>query len=232
MMSFDDYQTDIKWPVPAQPPGDWKTLEQEEAGAILADTLKDGAVSVLCARALPLGFYPEHLAVEVLLDTKNDAGAGVLTLVVGKQATVLRGMSWVIHEFNENIPVSLPDLETAKSYLQFFCFYVHGEQGSFRVIETVDDIPWNSEPGVAKLKRKLKKIIKPVQIKQTSSPSEGFLCDALICYDKALFYSQFHIQKTGMIEMLDDEFLDLEYDQETLPIAPDLCVEAIRYAGQ
>ena len=94
-------------------------------------------------------------------------------------------------------------------YLRFFCFFVRGEEGPFYIAEEMDDanLPNDMDEATSGV---LESVIRPASYEGTNEQGH-YLCNAVVFYSNALFYADFAVQKSGMIEMLDDE-----------PIAADL----------
>lgn len=114
----------------------------------------------------------------------------------------LNGTSPPIHEVNAKSPIQLTE-DNALDYLKFFCFFVRGEKGPFYVVENTKDplFPKDIDETTLLL---IEESAHPLKIKEIDS-NGNFLCDALVFYSNALFEASFSIQRTGMVEMLNDE---------------------------
>lgn len=128
---------------------------------------------------------------------------------------LLDGTSAPIHEANEAGPVKVTE-ENALDYLRFFCYFVHGDEGPFLIVEDIN------HPAIdqAKLQDATRKVIegalRPAAFE--GKTKEGALeSSALVLYGNALFSARFSMTQNGMIEMVDDE-----------PIAADLPVKKIK----
>ena len=120
----------------------------------------------------------------------------------------LNGTSPPIHEVNAKAPIKVTE-ENVLEYLRFFCFFVRGEEGPFYVAESMDDpnMPTDMDEGTRSV---IENVVRGASYEGTNE--QGYwLCNAVIFYSNALFYADFAVQPSGMIEMLDDE-----------PIAADL----------
>lgn len=128
---------------------------------------------------------------------------------------LLDGSSAPIHDANEADPVKVTD-QNALDYLRFFCYFVHGDEGPFLIVENID------HPAIdkAKLDDSTRKVIedaiRPAAFEGRTS--EGALeASAMVLYGNALFSARFSMTENGMIEMIDDE-----------PVAADLPVKKIK----
>lgn len=120
----------------------------------------------------------------------------------------LNGTSPPIHEVNAKAPIKITD-DNVLEYLQFFCFFVRGEEGPFYIAESMEDpnIPSDMDEGTLSV---VEGTIRPATYEGKNDQGH-WLCDAVVFYSNALFIANFAVQPTGMIEMIDDE-----------PIAADL----------
>lgn len=114
----------------------------------------------------------------------------------------LNGTSPPIHEVNAKAPVKITE-ENVMEYLRFFCFFVRGEEGPFYVAENMEDenLPEDMD---ATTRSVIENVIRPASYEGTNEQGH-YLCNAVVFYSNALFYADFSVQPTGMIEMLDDE---------------------------
>lgn len=120
----------------------------------------------------------------------------------------LNGTSPPIHEVNAKAPIKVTE-ENVLDYLRFFCFFVRGEEGPFYVAESMEDpnIPKNMDDTTRGV---IENVVRDASYEGTNEQGH-MLCNAVVFYSNALFYADFAVQQSGMIEMLDDE-----------PIAADL----------
>ncbi len=127
----------------------------------------------------------------------------------------LNGQSLPIHQINELAPISLNE-GNILDYLRFFCYFVRGEDGPFLVCEDIQDpcIPKTD----AKTHAAVAGVVREANY-QGKNEAGHYMCDAIIWYGNALFLSNFEIQASGMIEMLNDEPMTSD-----LPMRPDLPV--------
>lgn len=123
----------------------------------------------------------------------------------------LNGTSPPIHEVNAKAPIKVTE-ENVLDYLNFFCFFVRGEEGPFYIAESMDDPNMPAEMDDT-TRSVIEGTIRPASYEGKNDQGH-YLCDAVVFYSNALFIANFAIQPSGMIEMLDDE-----------PIAADLPVK-------
>ena len=120
----------------------------------------------------------------------------------------LNGTSPPIHEVNAKAPIKVTE-DNVLEYLRFFCFFVRGEEGPFYIAESMDDpnIPTDMDETTRSV---IEGTVRPSSYEGKNDQGH-MLCNAVVFYSNALFYADFAVQPSGMIEMLDDE-----------PIASDL----------
>ncbi len=143
---------------------------------------------VVLIRLRDRNWIPENLSIYYLANQGN--------------LTRLDGTSPPIHQTNADAPVRLND-DNVLDYLRFFCFFVRGEDGPFLVSESMDThgLPKNMDDTT---RRAIEGTIRPASFEGKNA--EGYwLCDAIVFYSNALFFSNFSVQPTGMIEMTDDD---------------------------
>ncbi len=114
----------------------------------------------------------------------------------------LNGTSPPIHEVNSKAPIKINE-DNVLDYLRFFCFFVRGDEGPFYVAEDMADanLPQDMD---ATTKSVIEGTIRPASFEGMNEQGH-FLCDAVVFYSNALFIANFSVQKSGMIEMMNDE---------------------------
>jgi len=127
----------------------------------------------------------------------------------------LDGTSAPIHEANERDPIKITE-KNALDYLRFFCYFVHGDEGPFLIIEDIN------HPGLdrGKLDNTTRKEIEGSLRKATfegKTPGGALRASATLLYGSGLFFAQFSMTENGMVEMINDE-----------PLAADLPVKPIK----
>jgi hypothetical protein len=118
------------------------------------------------------------------------------------ELTRLDGTSPPIHMMNAEAPIKVTE-ENVLDYLRFFCFFVRGEEGPFLISETMETygLPEGLDDTT---KKAIEGVLRPASY-EGKNPDGHFLCDAIVYYSNALFLSNFAIQPSGMIEMMEDD---------------------------
>ncbi|MEJ8476957.1 hypothetical protein, partial [Roseibium algae] len=178
-------------------------------------------------RIADLGFYAGWSLVEVQVGAPNpisDTNSALMSALVGQStAILLDGTSPPLHGLNGSGLLDLSGPEATAAYLRFFCSYVHGKEGPFLVVETVEDLALRGDV-IAKVRHDLSDLILPP--KQVPPPTAGgsgeappdaLFYTATLLYADHLFKVRFQISANGMVDMLEDDPL-----AEDVPITPRL----------
>ncbi len=114
----------------------------------------------------------------------------------------LNGMSATLHKLNAAYKLNL-NSTTATEYLDFFCDMVHGDEGLFHIVESIDDAKWRCH---SKDQRDvLSDTIRPIRIWPASDPGKDFMvADAFLTYSDTFFHACFHLYPDGRVAMDDD----------------------------
>jgi len=162
-------------------------------------------------RALP--FYEQVVLIRLQDRTWVPEHLTIYYLANQGQLTRLDGTSPPIHQINAEAPIRITD-ENVLDYLRFFCFFVRGEDGPFLIAENMDDpaMPKSIDDATYRV---IEGTIRPASFEGKTADG-NWLCDAIVFYSNALFMSNFGVQPSGMIEMMDDEPL-----AEDLPVRVD-----------
>ena len=92
--------------------------------------------------------------------------------------------------------------DTVLAYMRFFCFFVHGSEGPFVVLESASQGELRTDLADA-TRETIYKYAHPSWLR---GEHEGvFYVAASVLYGSALFAADFKITKNGLIEMLDDQ---------------------------
>lgn len=128
---------------------------------------------------------------------------------------LLDGSSAPIHDANEADPIKVTEAN-ALEYLRFFCYFVHGDEGPFLIVENIDH-PALDKARLEDSKRKvIEDAIRPAAF-EGKTPEGAYEASAMVLYGNALFSARFSMTENGMIEMIDDD-----------PVAADLPVRKIK----
>lgn len=162
-------------------------------------------------RTLP--FYPGIALIRVTDSGFIPSKLKVFYLAKEDRLFRLNGESLPIHQMNELAPIQLTE-DNVLDYIRFFCYFVRGEAGPFLVCEDINDpcIP----KGSAKTTAAIAGVVREANY-QGKDEADCYMADAIIFYGNALFQSNFRVEQSGMIEMLNDEAVTNELD-----IEPDL----------
>lgn len=200
------------WQAPPTIQGSWRTLTGEEFLQAL-EKFKQAAIEGLPPglfaapnfqiRALSLPFYNEGelLEAEYIDGLGNTPVVSILSVPSGVK--YLNGESPPIHHTNskESLSIKTPDLIAA--YLRFFCAYVHGNDGPFRIVESPEELPW-TEGATDQDKKQIAGLLQPLTVTPDPDKPGNWLAHATIQYSNDLFAANFRIFPSGMIEMLND----------------------------
>lgn len=162
-----------------------------------------------------LPFYSTIALVKVD-DTAWPANTGPFWFLA-KQGRVfpLDGSSAPIHDANEADSIKIGE-DTALDYLRFFCYFVHGDEGPFLIVEDIDHPAFDHDRLEASVRKVIEDAVRPAVFEGRTA--EGALeASAMVLYGSALFAARFSMTESGMIEMIDDE-----------PVAGDLPVRKIK----
>lgn len=162
-----------------------------------------------------LPFYTTVALVRVN-DTAWASGTGPFWFLAKQgRMFLLDGSSAPIHDANEADPVKVNEAN-ALDYLRFFCYFVHGDEGPFLVVEDINHPALDREKMEPATRKVIEDAIREAMFEGKSA--EGALeASAMVLYGNALFSARFSMTENGMIEMIDDE-----------PIAADLPVKKIK----
>ncbi len=217
-----------EWPVFPLIPGKWEDVRAPQAVTMLAELWPKlvpnfglGLKGIDMVRRLSLPFYPDSSLCEA--HCRNvDGFAGYLTWIATKDTCIhLTGSSPPIHNLNYQLPLKLEDADMAKSYLKFFCLVVHGSGGAFQIVESLDEVRFESGAEKPELSDEVVARIKPCEVERVEGEKEGdkdgkskrkdgssdsgWKVKATVQYANALFESTFMVVESGMVQMLDDE---------------------------
>lgn len=128
---------------------------------------------------------------------------------------LLDGSSAPIHDANEADPIKVTE-QNSLDYLRFFCYFVHGDEGPFLIVESLDHPALDKSKLDDATTKVIEGAIRPATFE--GKTAEGaFEASAMVLYGNALFSARFSMTENGMIEMIDDE-----------PVAADLPVRKIK----
>lgn len=189
--------------------GHWNAVSGDELAGFLAQVgtidgkhRTDTGTTTVHWRSLP--FYKQVVLIRVRDSNWLPENLDIYFLANQGQLNRLDGTSPPIHQANADAGVHITD-ENVLEYLRFFCFFVRGEDGPFLIAESMDThgMPKNLDETTRQV---IEGTLRPASYEGRNE--EGFwLCDAIVFYANALYFSNFVIQPDGKIEMVDDDEL-------------------------
>lgn len=217
--------SDQNWCLEPIIPGPWRDLAghlpSELATRITATgVLRDPRRRVMKLRARPLGCYGDWLLVEA--QVADGAGVvGVLDIIYGDCGVFpLNGASEVFHEINLT-ELRLNAEADEFDYLRLFCSGTRGEEGRFRITESVDDLRW--QDAVADERRAAAAALAPMRV--SGRDRNSVRVEARVLYGNHLFKSYFRLFRHGLIAMEEEDQL-----VSNLHLIPERFEGAIRLA--
>jgi len=166
-------------------------------------------------RFSPLPFYKDIALVEVN-DTSWAPKTGPFWFLAKQgKMFLLDGSSAPIHDANEAGPIVITE-NNVLDYMHFFCFFVHGDEGPFFVVEDINHPAFDMSRMDPAIKQTIENAILPATY-EGKAENGTYETTAMVLYGNALFSARFAVTSNGMIEMIDDE-----------PIAADLPTRKIK----
>ena len=203
---------DSKWvDIPLMPTG-WHDVQDEAEMRSLVSLValpnapmygKPFAVEQVRRRDLP--FYPDLTLVEAQV-TAEAIPRGILTFLILPLAQVMHldRTSDPVYQMNESFLSGMDDPKTVLEYLYFFCNAVRGKEGPFRIVGSVDDIPFRVPPD-DELRKRIEGLLPADGLQPAPDVDGDWRVRAMVNYSNQLFVSVFEIKRTGVIEMLADD---------------------------
>lgn len=148
------------------------------------------------ARWIKLPFYANTQLWE--LGIRGVSATRVYLIPQAGPAVFLNGTSNPVHEFNLIGGLDLSTADKAASYLRFFCAVIWGEQGAFRIVEFGSDLPSGAS-------QQVRDAVHPLSVQPHA---RGWITRATFLYGDQVAEADFVIERTGLVEMLQDEFVD------------------------
>lgn len=203
---------DAIWPAPPLIGGTWRALAPEQAMRVMirlcAADPDAGAIcdshDVLAVRMRPLIAIRDGLLIEFLA-RPHATGTERIGVFIYRPGLfdLLDGGSAVLHRICEEGGLVVEDAAQALEYVALFCAAVAGDDGSF--YPAPPDFPVVRNPADPALAQSLEVLARPSQAESTP---EGWHVDLAIAYGVRMFRSQMLLRPSGMVEMLDDTYLD------------------------
>jgi len=206
-------EDEASWPDTPLVPGDWKSLDGDDAVRLLLD-LTQASLSEerkpICelylpraVRAVPAPTYPNHLLVETLVE--GSSGFGIATFLYGALGvTLLDFTSGPLWRLNDLANRPLDSGTEAVAYLRLFSNSLRGSElgGRFRIVDSADDIRW-ADKAQRTVRNRVAKAVTPVEI--TSREEGGWTVSATVLMARTLSHVVFSVASDRRIKMEDDE---------------------------
>lgn len=170
---------------------------------------------------IPLSFYPGYKLKEH--EIKDQEGEKYKYYIVNSKTSsnikALNGKSQIIHDTNDNAPITLTD-KNISEYIEFFCYHVHAEEGAFQIINSVDDIIWDYTKESERIEKYKKKIIDTLAEidNQIKKEDKSWIKEVIIHYGHTIFKAKIKVDSYGNVAMLDDEALDSDLPTKVLKV--------------
>lgn len=201
---------------------DWQEIDPEIAPRMVAEVNKampddkkfdENYTSVTY---IDLPFYAEYQLVE-LTDNSGDTPLVRRALYKAGDVQLLNWTNGPIYSTNEKAPLILTN-DTAADYVRFFFNYVKGRHGRFVIVETPEEIVWQSAPP-EKAKEALSKMIVKLEVGSVADNGTMTMLSFMVFKD-SLFKANVQIQRDGIISLTDEALV-----VEGMPIVEDEVIE-------
>jgi hypothetical protein len=155
----------------------------------------------------PLACYPGWQLVEALCERKEDDETflSILSFLIEKRADlsdsrlpiVLDGSPRWFDGLNKRNALHLHNAKAVEEYLRLFCTHIWGDEGPFIIVDSLVDLQ-----GADGLPDNILVLPPP-----PPRVDEGvwIISDVFVVYGNALFKTRFSVDKSGAVEMTDDE---------------------------
>lgn len=185
---------------------EWQKIESEKAERLLSEINPHiepvpFSAEATTVRVQKLSFYQDYDFFE-LTDLSAVPGARKYALYKPGDVNVIDWTNQIIYETNEKAPITLND-RTVVDYVKFFFSYVRGRHGRFVIIETVDDIRWQSEPPLQG-RKVMQDMLEPVMV-TGQEPDGTWNLEAYMLFKDSLFKTEVHVKPDGLITLSNEE---------------------------
>ena len=204
------------WVAPPLIPGNWHMLdtnEQEEEKKLLktSSIANDFAqADLLRFRSLAVDFYEKTTLYEAEVRRKNKSN-GILTyLRRDKEIIHLDGTAPSINDSNAKFVPKLESSDRAESYLRFWAGASQAYLGTFRVLDSVNDLPWRRD-ATDEQRKAVASLIAPLKLEEQPDGKWNARC-AIATGDK-LFYELLQVLPDGTMVVPGESFAS-----ENLPL--------------
>lgn len=186
---------------------DWQKIEKQHADPFISSINSDPDNRPVNPQSADLQysylpFYNDTQLVQVNDSSWPDGSGPCWYLVRNNVVRALNGKSMPIHDTNDAERVIIT-ADNVLQYLDFFCYFVHGNEGPFFIITGIDHPALDIDRMDESQKLEIEKFITHPELEILESGD--FYARAHVLYGNALFRSIFSITHDGIIDMLDDE---------------------------
>lgn len=228
-------------PFLAPVPGPWLLLTATEQSAfarrldahLRATGLPEPSFSRQCpllrTHAVPLSFYPGWLLLSAEVQLPRQELANIDVLMGPGFFWCIDGTSTMIHDLHGGavpLPAAEPGGEirrlpspllpmtprvTGPDYLRFFCHAVRGDEGSFRIVSSAQEL---RDCGVTRDVERLAALLRPLRVvwrrgkprqdEAGEPPRRTMRAQATLLYGGAIFDADFELDLRGMVTMVGD----------------------------
>jgi hypothetical protein len=198
------------WALPPLVSGNWLAVGPEVTNNLRATLVKSSPEMAALGRRITqfrtrqLSFYPGARLYEGQLPASATEVAGVCSFIVLKDGTItpLNGKSVPIHQLNARVPIGLRTNQDVESYLRFFSSETFGDDGSFRIVDTLEDISWARNVSDSQRQIAAGRIM---QLTLSKLAPGKWQATATVQYGDTLFESVFTIRDNGVVDMIKDK---------------------------
>jgi hypothetical protein len=177
-----------------------RTANEMEMAILQRDWEEEwGNIDALDISVFDLPFHPDVPLIELRPSSSTSSTGRICLLLQGNKLYRLNGSSPPIHEVNRREKPHI-DEKTALSYLAFFCFFVRGEGGPFLIVDRLDN---GILPDLGVRRGDIETAFRPPRV-WGADEQGNCLVSSLVFYSDAVFFADFSVHPSGMIEMLDD----------------------------
>ncbi len=177
-----------------------RAADETETAVLRRDWKEEwGDIDALDLRVFDLPFYPNVPLIELQPRSASSAVGRLYFLIQDNKLFRLNGTSSPIHEVNNLEPPVLTE-ETSLQYLAFFCFFVRGDEGPFLIVDRAENC---FLPDFGERREDIADVLRAPKV--WGRNEEGYwLVSSLVYYPDAVFFANFNIQPSGMVEMISD----------------------------
>ncbi len=126
-------------------------------------------------------------------------------LVKGGEVFKLDGSKETIYDINKEAEMNIT-LDNAIDYAKFLMGSIMTEDGSFRIVQSMDEVEYSNDPKDDEIKL-LEENVKPAKIKETGNGYE-IICSML--YDDCVYKAKLSVTKDGLVDIEEEKLIATE----------------------